>query len=299
MGAARVSKRFPLVHDQPLLTHAPIRLRLVRFSSTIPSCREALDIAIQTAQGLQAAHEKGVVHRDIKSANLMVSPRGQVKIMDFGLARLADRSQLTKDSSRLGTPAYMSPEQVRGEAADRRSDIWSLGVVICETVTGRLPFAGEVEAALTYSILQAEPEPLTALRADVPIELDRIVEKALAKTADERYPHAEDLLVDLRGLRKQSQPAGPSAAAPANRTGWYVAAAASVVAVVALAAVWLSLSAEPETSPGALLAPVPLTSYPGVAPVHPPRPRLAKHWRCPDVAHAFLRAVSPFLATSP
>ena len=224
---------------------------------------EALDIAIQTAQGLQAAHEKGVVHRDIKSANLMVSPRGQVKIMDFGLARLADRSQLTKDSSRLGTPAYMSPEQVRGEAADRRSDIWSLGVVIYEIITGRLPFAGEVEAALTYSILHAEPEPLTALRADVPIELDRIVEKALAKTVDERYPHAEDLLVDLRGLRKQSQPAGPSAAAPANRTGWYVAAAASVVAVAALAAVWLSLSAEPETSPGALLAPVPLTSYPG------------------------------------
>ena len=246
---------------------------------------EALDIAIQTAQGLQAAHEKGVVHRDIKSANLMVSPRGQVKIMDFGLARLADRSQLTKDSSRLGTPAYMSPEQVRGEAADRRSDIWSLGVVIYETVTGRLPFAGEVEAALTYSILHAEPEPLTALRADVPIELDRIVEKALAKTVDERYPHAEDLLVDLRGLRKQSQPAGPSAAAPANRTGWYVAAAASVVAVAALAAVWLSLSAEPETASDALLVPVPLTSYPGAETgpsFSPDGSQVAFSWDGPD-----------------
>ena len=122
---------------------------------------EALDIAIQTAGGLQAAHERGVVHRDIKSSNLMVTPRGQVKILDFGLAQLAEGSQLTKTDSRLGTPAYMSPEQVRGENIDRRTDIWSLGVVLYEMVTGKRPFGGEAEAALTYGILNKEPEPVT------------------------------------------------------------------------------------------------------------------------------------------
>ena len=250
---------------------------------------EALDIAIQTTQGLQAAHEKNVVHRDIKSANLMVTPQGQVKIMDFGLARLSDRTQLTKEHSRLGTPAYMSPEQVRGEKVDRRSDIWSLGVVIYEMAAGRMPFAGEVEAAVTYSILNADPEPLTALRTDVPVPLDRIVEKALAKRADERYQHVEELLVDLRGLRKQSQPVGPSAAGPSsagpgNRAAWYVAAAASVVAVVAVAALWLSLSTGSETASDASLVPVPLTSYPGVesSPTFSPDGgRVAFHW-CRD-----------------
>ena len=108
---------------------------------------EALDIAIQTAQGLQAAHEKGVVHRDIKSANLMVTPQGTVKVMDFGLDQLAERSQLTKTATILGTPAYMSPEQARRERTDRRTDIWSLGVVIYEMVTGRLPFEGERQEA--------------------------------------------------------------------------------------------------------------------------------------------------------
>ena len=104
---------------------------------------EVLDIAAQTAQGLQAAHESGVVHRDIKSANVMVTPQGQAKIMDFGLAQLADRSKLTNTTTILGTPAYMSPEQALGEKTDRRTDIWSLGVVLYEMVTGRLPVEGE------------------------------------------------------------------------------------------------------------------------------------------------------------
>ena len=161
---------------------------------------EALDIAAQTAQGLQAAHEKGVVHRDIKSANLMVTPQGQVKIMDFGLAQLAERSQLTKTATILGTPAYMSPEQTKRLPTDRRTDIWSLGVVIYEMVTGKLPFEGERQEAVLYAIGNEEHEPITALRAGLPMELEWIVGKAMAKDADERYQHVEEIIVDLKSL---------------------------------------------------------------------------------------------------
>ena len=170
---------------------------------------EALDIVIQAGQGLQAAHEEGITHRDIKSANIMLTRTAQPKIMDFGLAQLGDRSHLTKTGSRLGTPAYMSPEQALGESVDRRSDIWSLGVVLYEMVSGQRPFKGEVEAAVTYSIVNEEPEPLTGLRTAVPIELDQLVTKVLAKSPDERYQHIEELIVDLRAVRKQLESGGP------------------------------------------------------------------------------------------
>jgi serine/threonine-protein kinase len=160
--------------------------------------KEALDIAIQIGQGLQAAHEKGIVHRDIKPANIMITPQGQVKIMDFGLAQLSDRTKLTASGMKLGTPAYMSPEQTEGKPADGRSDIWALGVVLYEMISGHVPFPGETEAAVAHAILRTEPEPLTAVRSGVPIELDHILAKTLAKEPSERYQHIDDLLVDLR-----------------------------------------------------------------------------------------------------
>jgi serine/threonine-protein kinase len=165
---------------------------------------EALDMAIQTAQGLQAAHEKGIVHRDIKPSNLIVNQHGQVKIMDFGLAQLADRSRLTQTTSVVGTVAYMSPEQAQRLPTDRRSDIWSLGVVLYEMVTGRVPFEGEHEMAIIYSIINEEHEPITALRVGLPTELDRIVAKAMAKDPEARYQHVDELRVDLNNLRQMS-----------------------------------------------------------------------------------------------
>jgi len=170
---------------------------------------DVLEFGAQAAKGLAAAHEKGVVHRDIKSANLMVvraatGSEPQLKIMDFGLAQLtAGASKLTQDGSTLGTAAYMSPEQSRGEKVDQRTDLWSLGVVLYEMLTSHLPFRGEYQQAVVYSILHETPQPITALRSGVDLELERIVFKALQKSPEDRYQNAVDLLVDLRALKKQ------------------------------------------------------------------------------------------------
>ena len=182
--------------------------------------KDALDAAIQTAQGLQAAHEKRIVHRDIKPANLMVTPLGtaerRVIIMDFGLAQLADRSKLTKLDTTLGTVAYMSPEQTYGQELDHRTDLWALGVVIYEMVTGQRPFQGHYEKAVMYSITNEEPEPMTALRTGVPMELEWIVGKCLAKELGERCQNAAELIVDLRGVRKKLE-SGRSTILPVSR----------------------------------------------------------------------------------
>ena len=177
----------------------------------------ALDIAIQVAEGLQEAHEKGVIHRDIKAANILLSSKGQAKITDFGLAHLAERSRLTKSGTTLGTPAYMSPEQAQGQETDHRSDIWSLGVLLYEMVTGKHPFPGEYEQAVVYGIINEKPEPVTALRSGLPIGLDRLLGKAMAKSPDKRYQHAEELIVDFRGLL--SEPSGEPVSVALGDTG--------------------------------------------------------------------------------
>jgi serine/threonine protein kinase len=165
--------------------------------------KRILDIAIQVCEGLSAAHEKGIVHRDMKSDNIMVTPKGQVKITDFGLAKMKGASKLTKTGSTIGTAAYMSPEQAQGEDVDQRSDIFSFGVVLYEMLTGRLPFKGEHQAALMYSLINEEPPPVARFNEKVTPELERIVSKAFAKDQDDRYQHVDDVLADLRRERKQ------------------------------------------------------------------------------------------------
>lgn len=163
---------------------------------------EALRIATQVAEGLQEAHKKGVVHRDIKSANIMMDERDQAKIMDFGLARIAGGTLLTKEGMTMGTIAYMSPEQARGEEVDHRTDIWSFGVVLYEMLSEQLPFKGEKDSSIIYSIEHREPTPLKEIKPEIPAEVEQVVRKALVKNPDERYQKMDELLDDLYSISK-------------------------------------------------------------------------------------------------
>ncbi len=203
---------------------------------------QAVDYAIQIAEALESAHEAGIVHRDIKPANILISDRDQLKVVDFGLAKLAGEAAVTREGSVIGTPAYMSPEQVNGEEVDGRSDIWALGTVIYEMLTGRRAFAAEHERAILLSILSHDPTPPESVRPDLPAELARIIRRCLKRDVAKRYQSATELLADLRRFRGEISPAEiitqslPSA--PRIRRRWMLkhrvlpAAAAALVVLV-------------------------------------------------------------------
>ncbi len=216
---------------------------------------EALDIAIQVAEGLRHAHEKGIVHRDIKSANIMINKEGEAKIMDFGLAKLADTTVVTKEGTTVGTIAYMSPEQAQGESVDGRSDIWSLGVVMYELITGQLPFRGDRDQAVVYAILREGSQPLTSLRSGVPLEFERIINKCLEKSPSYRYQSGSDLISDLKRLKRDMKkgiiPVQSAVASPEYRRKgprWIVCTAAFLVSLAVLTALYF-LFMKPSLAP--------------------------------------------------
>jgi len=167
--------------------------------------QEKVGIAIQIAEGLEKAHEKGIIHRDVKAENIMVTPDGRVKVMDFGLAKLRGVSKLTQTGSTVGTMAYMSPEQVEGLETDHRTDIFSFGVVLYELLSGKLPFQAEHQAAVMYEILNVDPVPLTEITKGIDPELNRIVAKCLEKNREERFQSFQEVVVDLRRYRRDTE----------------------------------------------------------------------------------------------
>jgi TolB-like protein len=189
-----------------------------RIQSKPLELKEAIDVAVQVADALAEAHSRGITHRDIKPQNIMISPKKQVKVLDFGMAKLirdrqisiykaATESLVTGPGMLVGTVPYMSPEQLRGEAVDARSDLFSLGIVLYEMIAGSAPFAGATVADMLVAILDKPPLPLESHVAEVPAALEHLISRCLAKQRQQRYPSAKELLTDLRSLAAQlSQP---------------------------------------------------------------------------------------------
>ncbi len=188
---------------------------------------KAVAVARQVAAGLVSAHEAGIIHRDIKPANVMVTDRGLVKLLDFGVAKLAGQAEATRTGMLMGTMAYMSPEQMTDDPVDHRADLWALGVLLYEMLTGRRPFQASHEAALLYAVLSTDPRPIQDVAPSLPAALIRIVDRCLQRRPADRYPDAVELLADLRALDSgkpsplslQLWPEGTQDLGPPMRTG--------------------------------------------------------------------------------
>lgn len=199
---------------------------------------DALEYARQICEALTAAHDAGLVHRDIKADNILVTPQGRVKVLDFGLAKVSGSVRLTQEGSTVGTMAYMSPEQVQGKEIDARSDLFSLGVLLYEMITRQLPFRGDQREAITYEILNQNPEPMARYKAEVPDEVQGIVDKLLRKDPSHRYPNAEGVLADLESHRSMVVTA-ERPAAKRKKGSWPIVAGAAVLIIPLIAVLML------------------------------------------------------------